>query len=173
MVAGTSIGSIVFGYVVERETISRNLRAMSVGRKTMQLKDIAMKTCDLLDFSDRIIHWNLGYDHLVVATTGQVHVYNQKYINTPLAVIEGRNEVRVIVLGRKHFLVLDNGSIWIYTYTGRLHLNPKYAGLQAHLPLMSEKTMSLGAHYFALRDGADQSCKMIIVCGSIRSGDEF
>lgn len=162
IVAGTSVGAIVFGHVIEREAISRNLRARSIGRKTMQLKDISMKTADMLDFPDRIIHWNLGYDHLVVATTGQVHIYNQKYINTPLAVIDGRNEVRVIVLGKKHFLILDNASVWIYTYTGRLHLNPKYAGLQAHLPMMSAKTMSLGLHYLAIRDGADQSCTIYI-----------
>lgn len=73
-----------------------------MGRKTMTLQDIATKTIDTLDFPDRVIHWNLGYEHLVVATTTQVHIYNQKYINTPLAVIDGRNEVRVIELGKKY-----------------------------------------------------------------------
>lgn len=101
IVAGTSSGNIVFGHVIERELISKHLKAMSIGRKTIQLQDISMKTLDILDFPDRIIHWNLGYDHLVVATITQVHVYNQKYINTPLAVIDGRHDVRVIILGKK------------------------------------------------------------------------
>lgn len=102
VVAGTSSSVLVFGHVIEREAISRNLKAKTTGRKTMTLQDIATKTIDTLDFPDRVIHWNLGYEHLVVATTTQVHIYNQKYINTPLAVIDGRNEVRVIELGKKY-----------------------------------------------------------------------
>lgn len=83
-----------------------------MGRKTMTLQDIATKTNDTLDFPDRIIHWNLGYEHLVVATTTQVHIYNQKYINTPLAVIDGRNDVRVIELGKKFVLYVIHKSFW-------------------------------------------------------------
>lgn len=98
---GTSSGAIVFGYVIERTATSRNLVANTTGRRTMQLTDIAAKTVDVLDFPDRIVNWRLGYEHLVVATDSQVHIYNRKYINTPLAVIEGRNGVREIVLGKR------------------------------------------------------------------------
>lgn len=157
IVAGTSSGCLVFGHVIERELISKHLKATSMGRKTIQLQDITIKTSDILDFSDRVINWNLGFDHLVVATTNQVHVYNQKYINTPLAVIDGRHDVRVIILGKKYFLIMDNMNVWIYTYAGRLHLNPKYAGLQAQLLNLNEKSISLGLHYLAICDASDRS----------------
>lgn len=60
---------------------------------------------------------------------------------------------------KRHFLIVDNSSIWIYTYTGRLHLNPKYSGLQAQLSAINGKCISLGLHYMVNRDHSDQSCK--------------
>lgn len=101
MVAGSSSGSLLFGNVIEQELTSQNLRAKTMSRKTIQLQDILTRTTDLIDFPERIINWNLGFGHLVVATTSQVHVYNEKYINTPLAIVDGRNDVRIIILGKK------------------------------------------------------------------------
>ncbi|KAG4070781.1 hypothetical protein HA402_011007 [Bradysia odoriphaga] len=157
IVAGSSSGCVLFGNVIEQELASQNLRAKTMSRKTIQLQDIVTKTTDLIDFPERIINWNLGFGHLVVATTSQVHVYNEKYINTPLAVVDGRNDVRVIILGKKYFLIVDNVSIWIYTYTGRLHLNPKYSGMQVQLTQLNPKCVSLGMHYIGIRNFSDKT----------------
>lgn len=72
-----------------------------MSRKTIQLQDIVTRTTDVIDFPERITNWNLGFGHLVVGTTSQVHVYNEKYINTPLAIVDGRTDVRIIILGKK------------------------------------------------------------------------
>lgn len=45
----------------------------------------------------------------------------------------------------------------MYTYTGRLHLNPKYAGIQSQIPHLNSSTITIGSFYMALRDFADQS----------------
>lgn len=68
----------------------------------MRLTDIVTKTTDDLDFPDRVVNWRLGYEHLVVATDNQVHIYQQQYINTPLAVIDGRHGVRDIILANRY-----------------------------------------------------------------------
>lgn len=57
----------------------------------------------------------------------------------------------------RHFLILDTNAISIYTYTGRLHLTPKYSGLATQVNALHEKTISLGLHYVAVRDCADDS----------------
>lgn len=101
IIAGSSSGSLICGHIIEVEKISKNLKAKTIGRQTIQLQDVIGQTSDTLDFPDRIINWSLGYGHLVVATTSQVHVYNEKYTNTPLSVVEGRYEVRIIVLAKK------------------------------------------------------------------------
>lgn len=89
----------MFGHVIEREVIFKNLKATITGRRMIILKDIVNNTNDTLDFSDRIIKWELGYGHLVVATPNQLHIFNENYINTP--VIIDRPEVRIIFLGQK------------------------------------------------------------------------
>lgn len=98
--AGTSTGIILFGHIIERELRNRNLKAMTTGRKTITLQDIIARTTDTLDFSERVIKWELGYGHLIVATAHQVHIFNENYINTPI-IIDGRTDIKIIVLGKK------------------------------------------------------------------------
>lgn len=50
------------------------------------------------------------------------------------------------------FLVVDSTGIWIYSYAGRLHLNPRYPGYQAQLPYLSRDCLSLGVNLVAIRD---------------------
>ncbi|XP_064538998.1 intraflagellar transport protein 80 homolog [Drosophila montana] len=153
---GTSTGQLIVAYAVEQQLISRNLKATSTGRKCIALQDIANGSKDVLEFPQRVINFALGYGHLVVATTHQLHIYNEKYINTPI-IIDGRNDARVIEVGKKYFMVLDAASIWVYTYTGRLHLNPRYPGSQAQLPLLNWRSISLGLDVLAIRDNSETS----------------
>lgn len=101
IIAGSSSGLLICGHIIEVEKISKNLKAKTIGRQTIQLQDLISQTSDTLDFPDRIINWSLGYGHLVVATASQIHVYNEKYINTPLSLIDGRCDVRIIILAKK------------------------------------------------------------------------
>lgn len=98
--AGSSSGHLVFGHIIEKEAICKNLKATVKSRKTMILEDILTRTSDTLDFSERIIKWELGYGYLVVATTNQIQIFAEKYINTPI-IIDGKQDVRIIVLGKK------------------------------------------------------------------------
>ncbi|XP_049530312.1 intraflagellar transport protein 80 homolog [Anopheles darlingi] len=154
--ASTSTGIMLFGHIIERELRNRNLKAMTIGRKTILLQDIVCRTSDTLDFPERIIKWELGYGHLVVATVHQLHIFNEHYVNTPI-IIDGRSDIRLIKLGRKNFLVVDHASIWIYTYSGRLHLNPRYNGSQTQVAQLNARCISLGIDCFAVRDHADQT----------------
>lgn len=52
-------------------------------------------------------------------------------------------------------MVLDATSIWVYTYTGRLHLNPRYPGSQAQIPLLNGRNISLGLDTLVIRDYSD------------------
>lgn len=80
--------------------MSRNLKALTTGKKTILLEDVIGQTNDTLDFAEKIIQWELGYGHLVVATLTQVQIFNENYINTPI-IIDGRTDVSIIILGKK------------------------------------------------------------------------
>lgn len=59
--------------------------------------------------------------------------------------------------------MLDTSAVSIFTYSGRLHLTPKFSGLTAQLALLNEKTLSLGLHFMAARDCGDESCMFKII----------
>ncbi|XP_058449133.1 intraflagellar transport protein 80 homolog [Malaya genurostris] len=172
--AGTSTGIIIFGHIIERELRNRNLKALTSGRKTILLQDIVARTTDTLDFSERIIKWELGYGHLVVATTMQVHIFNENYINTPI-IIDGRTDIKIIILGKKNFILVDNTSLWIYTYTGRLHLNPRFPASQSQIPHLNRHCISLGLDTLAIRDHSDQSIIHVfdLLPGASRQEDAY
>lgn len=98
--AGSGGGHLIFGHITERTKISKNLKATVRSRRTMILEDILTRTLDTLDFSERIINWELGYGYLVVATVNQVQIFAEKYVNTPI-IVDGRQGVRIILLGKK------------------------------------------------------------------------
>lgn len=100
--AGTGSGLLIFAHIIEQIKTSGNLKAKTTGRKFIELQDIVGRTKDILDFPDRIVKWEIGYGHLVVATTNQIHVYNEKYTNTPLSIIDSRLDVKVIILSKKY-----------------------------------------------------------------------
>lgn len=75
----------------------------------------------------------------------------------------------------RNFLVVDNVSIWIYTYTGRLHLNPRYPGSQAQVFHLTLQTISMGVDVLAVRDFADQSVVHVfdLLPGASRQEDAY
>jgi intraflagellar transport protein 80 len=72
-------------------------------------------------------------------------------------------------------LVVDNVSIWIYTYTGRLHLNPRYPASQAQVFYLTQQTISMGVDVLAVRDFADQSVAHVfdLLPGASRQEDPY
>lgn len=75
----------------------------------------------------------------------------------------------------RNFLVVDNVSIWIYTYTGRLHLNPRYPGSQAQVFYLTPQTISMGIDVLAVRDFADQTTVHVfdLLPGASRQEDAY
>lgn len=104
MACVTSTGQLIVAYIVEKQLISKNVKATAAGRKAIRLDDITNGTSESLEFTDRVTDFVVGYGHLIVATSNQIHIYNEKYINTPI-IIDGRTDVKVIEVGKKcaHF----------------------------------------------------------------------
>ena len=57
----------------------------------------------------------------------------------------------------RNFVLVDNSSIFVYTYTGRLHLNPRFVGSQTQIVNLTNKNISLGLDVLAIRDYVDQT----------------
>lgn len=57
--------------------------------------------------------------------------------------------------------MIDSLAVSVYTYSGRLHLSPKFPGLSTQIQFLNEKFVSLGLWAIAIRDGNEESCKYL------------
>lgn len=51
---------------------------------------------------------------------------------------------------------MDSSGIFIYSYGGRLHLSPRFAGYQNQLAYLSKSCISMGVNLLAIRDSINQ-----------------
>jgi len=72
-----------------------------------------------LDFNDRVIHMSLRYNHLVVVTPTQCHIYNTENWGSP-QVFDSKETVTMIIQSPNYFALVDVvQGILTYNYDGR------------------------------------------------------
>ncbi|XP_075617761.1 intraflagellar transport protein 80 homolog isoform X3 [Balearica regulorum gibbericeps] len=109
---------------------------------------------DLLEFRDRVIKASLNYGHLVVSTSLQCYVFSTKNWNTPLIFDLKEGTVSLILQAERHFLLLDGGGLYLYSYEGRLISSPKFPGMRTDI--LNAQTVSLSNDTLAVKDKADE-----------------
>ncbi|KAJ9598757.1 hypothetical protein L9F63_026708, partial [Diploptera punctata] len=82
-------GHVIFAHIIERNFKSGNhYEATMIGRKNIMVRDVSNEVMEKLEFPDRVIKVELGYNHMVVVTTFPVsHLPTTKTWNTPKAFI--------------------------------------------------------------------------------------
>jgi hypothetical protein len=69
-----------------------------------------------------------GFNHLILATAAQCHIYDTRNFNTP-HIFDLKDTVHLILQCERSFLTVDHFTgIQIYTYEGRHVCNPKFQG---------------------------------------------
>ena len=57
--------------------------ATLTGRRSVSVRDVSNESWERLEIPDRVIQLALGYDHLIVVTPSQCHIFNSHHWNTP------------------------------------------------------------------------------------------
>ncbi|XP_064241171.1 intraflagellar transport protein 80 homolog isoform X2 [Passer domesticus] len=109
---------------------------------------------DLLEFRDRVIKASLNYGYLVVSTSLQCYVFSTRNWNTPLIFDLKEGTVSLILQAERHFLLVDGGGLYLYSYEGRLISSPKYPGMRTDI--LNALTVSLSNDTLAVKDKADE-----------------
>ncbi|XP_038273153.1 intraflagellar transport protein 80 homolog isoform X2 [Dermochelys coriacea] len=122
-------GHVIFAHVVEQRWEWKNFEITLTKRRTMEVRNVINDAVDLLEFRDRVIKACLNYGHLVVSTSLQCYVFS-------------------------HFLLIDGGGIYLYSYEGRLISSPKYPGMRTDV--LNAQTVSLSNDTLAIKDKADE-----------------
>ncbi|KAL9845072.1 intraflagellar transport protein 80 homolog isoform 2-T2 [Geothlypis trichas] len=147
-------GHVIFAHVVEQHWEWQNFQITLIKRRTMKVHNVINDAVDLLEFRDRVIKASLNYGYLVVSTSLQCYVFSTRNWNTPLIFDLKEGTVSLILQAERHFLLVDGGGLYLYSYEGRLISCPKYPGLRTDI--LNGLTVSLSNDTLALRDKADE-----------------
>lgn len=87
----------------------RNYEVTMTGRKSISVQNVSNDAWEKLEFPDRIIKVSLGYNHLVVVTSSQCHIYTTKNWNTPVIFDLREGSVCMLLLAER----LVSYSTWV------------------------------------------------------------
>ncbi|XP_044290368.1 intraflagellar transport protein 80 homolog isoform X3 [Varanus komodoensis] len=118
------------------------------------VRNVLNDAVDLLEFRDRVIKASLNYGHLVVSTSLQCYIFSIKNWNTPLIFDLKEGTVSLILQAERHFLLVDGGGIYLYSYEGRFISSPKFPGMRTDM--LNAQTVSLSNDTLAIRDKSDE-----------------
>ncbi|NXC85112.1 IFT80 protein, partial [Cercotrichas coryphoeus] len=124
------------------------------GRGWDVVHNVINDAVDLLEFRDRVIKASLSCGYLVVSTSLQCYVFSTKNWNTPLIFDLKEGTVSLILQAERHFLLVDGGGLYLYSYEGRLISSPKYPGMRTDI--LNAQTVSLSNDTLAVKDKADE-----------------
>ncbi|XP_016838578.1 intraflagellar transport protein 80 homolog [Nasonia vitripennis] len=124
-----SSGSVLVAHTIEKKLEYKGFEATLVKRKAIQVTDLSSDVNEILDIADRVIQLEFGFEHLVVVTPSQCHIYSVSNWNTP-AIFDLKNgSVSAVLLTDKHFLLVEWNVLSLYNYQGRSIGTPKWKGM--------------------------------------------
>ncbi|NWR97117.1 IFT80 protein, partial [Motacilla alba] len=147
-------GQVIFAHVVEQHWEWQNFQITLIKRRTMKVHNVTDDAVDLLEFRDRVIKASLSSGYLVVSTSLQCYVFSTRNWNTPLIFDLKEGTVSLILQAERHFLLVDGGGLYLYSYEGRLISSPKYPGMRTDI--LNALTVSLSNDTLAVKDKADE-----------------
>ncbi|KAK2191278.1 hypothetical protein NP493_56g04017 [Ridgeia piscesae] len=147
-------GQVIFAHVIDRRLEWQSFEVVLSGRKTINVRNVTNEAREKLEFRDRIIKISLCFQHLIVATSSQCYIYSVKNWNTPTIFDLKEGSVTLVVQAAKFFLLVDQSSVYVYSYEGRLTCTPRFTGMRCDI--LNYQTVSLSTDTVAIRDKVDE-----------------
>ncbi|XP_011632951.1 intraflagellar transport protein 80 homolog isoform X2 [Pogonomyrmex barbatus] len=137
-----------------------NYEATLIRRKVIEVKEIGNEIREILEISDRVVHLEFSFNHLVVITPAQCHVYNVTNWNTPAIFNLKSSNISAVLLAEKHFLIVEWNTVSLYSYQGRLLGSPRWKGFSTE-PLYPP-CISLCSDTLAIRNQSNEKLLHIL-----------
>ncbi|XP_014204376.1 intraflagellar transport protein 80 homolog [Copidosoma floridanum] len=149
-----SNGAVLVAHTIEKKVEYNRYEASLVKRKAVRVVELGSEVSEVLEIADRVIQLEFGFEHLVVVTPSQCHVYSVANWNTP-AIFELKNgSVSAVLMAEKHFLLVEWSLLSLYSYQGRSLGVPKWKGMTSE-PLYPPCT-SLCSDTLVVRDQSNR-----------------
>ena len=147
-------GQILFADVIERRVEWKNLEVMVAEDRLIKVRDVLTEAKENLEFRDRVVKFALSFDHLVVTTSSQCYFYSVRNWNTPVIFDLKSSSVYLVLLAEKHFILVDDTGLQVYSYEGRLISTPRYNGMRPDL--LNKQIVTISNDTIAIRDRTDE-----------------
>jgi len=147
-------GKVLLASIVDRRIEWKNFEVTVSEQKHIKVKDVLTDAKENLDFRDRVVKFSLAFNYLVVTTPSQCYIYSVRNWNTPMIFDLKSGSVSLIMLAEKHFLLVDDTSMQVYSYEGRLISSPRYNGMRPDL--LNKQIISISNDTVAVRDRVDE-----------------
>ncbi|XP_072760097.1 intraflagellar transport protein 80 homolog [Anoplolepis gracilipes] len=147
-------GKLLTGHVIDKRLEWDNYEATLIRRKVIEVREVGNEVHEILEISDRVVHLEFGFGHLVVITPAQCHVYSVTNWNTPAIFNLKKSIISAVLLAEKHFLIVELNTVSLYNYQGRLLGTPKWKGFTEE-PLYIP-CISLCADTLVIRDQTNE-----------------
>lgn len=121
--------TVLTGHVIGKRLEWNNYEATLIKRKVLEIREVGNEVHETIEISDRVVQLAFGFDHLIVITPAQCHVYSVTNWNTPAIFDLKSTAVSAVVLAHKHFLLVEWNTLTLYSYQGRLLGIPKWKGM--------------------------------------------
>ncbi|XP_014608812.1 PREDICTED: intraflagellar transport protein 80 homolog [Polistes canadensis] len=128
-VAMTCGSNVLTGHVIGKRLEWNNYEATLIKKEILEIREVGNEVHETIEISDRVVQLAFGFDHLIVITPVQCHIYSVTNWNTPAIFDLKSSSVSAVVLANKHFLLMEWNSITLYNYQGRLLGVPKWKGM--------------------------------------------
>ncbi|KAL0124329.1 hypothetical protein PUN28_006277 [Cardiocondyla obscurior] len=146
-----SNGKLITGHIIDRRLEWDNYEATLVRRKVIEVREVGNEIREVLEISNHVVHLEFGFNHLVVITPIQCHVYSVTNWNTPVIFNLKGSAISAVLLAEKHFLIVEWNTVSLYSYQGRLLGSPRWKGFSSE-PLypacisLCDDTLVIGNH---------------------------
>ena len=162
-------GSVCFGHLVDRRLEWQNVVVNLDEDNHIHVADVNSEAVEDLTFREKVIKMSLSFNHLIVATASQCHIYNVSTWGTPIA-FDLKDTANLIVQCEKYFLTVDNFSgLQVYNYEGRIISTPKYGGLRTEF--MSNQSISMSNDFLAILDRIDRKIIHVVETSSGKASE--
>jgi len=147
-------GVVIFGQLVDRRVAWESLEATLDESNHIKVFDVLKQVEEAnLDFAERVLDISLAFNHLIVATARQCHIYGVYNMHTP-QIFDLKEAINLIIQCDKCFATIDNSmGVRVWSYEGRQLANPKFPGLRPEF--LNRQTVSLSDDVVAIIDRAN------------------